>query len=742
MAATPFTRLAALLDHRRHLVALLFALAVAIAGAYATTVPGRLRATGLEVPVSESSRVSDVLLAQLGIGQPDVVAILTRREGTVRDPVFAARVLDATGLLFEDEGVGTVTTYYDTGLESLVSRDGRSTVVIIDLRGQAAEAIATLSRIEPILRDTGARLQIGGLVPAEELGQSIATRDITAAERMALPFAGLLTLLFFRTLVAAALPLVIGAFALALSTAFTGLLTHVTDVSVFALNVGSFMALGLSLDYSLLIVQRFREELESRASVAAAVATTLETAGRAVWVSGLTVAVSLAVLLIVPVPLLRSIAYGGVLAVGSSVLGALVLLPVLLRDLGPRVNRLAIGRRLHLTGASPLWLRVAQVSLRHPWLTAGTCTALLLVLAVPATRMHSVLPDTRVFPPDAPVRQVEERLSDPAQFDQAETWAIQVLIETQGPVLDPANLSRVHAFLEELRRLPGLRELRTPLLELDPARLSADALARKQLEPAIAPQLARTVHRSLALVSAIPDGSWRSAEATSLVTAIRSLPSRGLRVSVGGPTAHQLDVRETLSAWAAPVALLVVAWNLLVLLRGFRSLLVPLKAALMNILSLGASYGFLVWAFQDAHLARFLHFEPPGGIDPTIPVVMFAVVFGLSMDYEVFLLSRIQEQYRRHGDSPRSIEAGLGYTGRVISSAAAILLVVIGAFATGQLVFVKEVGVGIAAAIFLDVTLVRALLVPATMRLLGRWNWWAPAWLGGRPDPKALTVST
>jgi RND superfamily putative drug exporter len=200
---------------------------------------------------------------------------------------------------------------------------------------------------------------------------------------------------------------------------------------------------------------------------------------------------------------------------------------------------------------------------------------------------------------------------------------------------------------------------------------------------------------------------------------------------VGGPTAQQLDIRETISEWGGRVVALVLAWNLLVLLRGFRSVLVPLKAAAMNVLALGASYGFLVWAFQDANLAGLLGFEPPGGIDPAIPIVMFAVVFGLSMDYEVFLLSRIQEEFSKHRDNDRSISSGLAHTGRTITSAAAILIVVIGAFAGGSFVYVKEVGLGIAFAILLDVTVVRALLVPATMRLLGAWNWWAPTWLGG-----------
>jgi len=730
-SGTPFTRLAGWLADRRRRVGVGFLIGAALCGAYGADVTRHLRASGLEVPVSESSRVGEVLLDRLGLGQPDVVAILRRPEGDVRDLGFATRVLDAIEKLFDDAGIGTVLSYYDTGLASLVSRDFRSTVLIIDLRGSAAESISTLARVEPLLRETGAEVEIGGLVPAEALGQSIATRDITRAEGLALPFAGLLTLLFFRSVVAAALPVLIGAFALAASTALTRLLASFTEISVFALNVGAFLALGLSIDYALLIVQRFREELAHGSPPRDAVSVTLDTAGRAVWVSGLTVAVSLLVLLIVPVPLLRSVALGGVLAVSTAVLGALVLLPALLADLGARVNRLPVGRPGPLAGVSPLWLRFAEVSLRHPWLTAGSCTLLLIALALPALRMQSVLPDTRIFPPDAPVRRVEERLADRDQFDQAGTWAIQVVVEAGGPVLERPQLHRIRGYLAELRGLDGIREVRTPLSDLDPDQLSADELRARAAGAALQLQLSRTVHKDLALVTVIAEDPWRSPRTVALVQAIRALPHPGLQVSVGGATAHQVDVRQTLSDYGPRVALLVIAWNLVVLLRGFRSVLVPLKAAVMNVLSLGASYGLLVWAFQDAHLATLLGFEPPGGIDPTIPVVMFAVVFGLSMDYEVFLLSRIQEEYRSHGDNQRSIALGLAFTGRIISSAAAILLVVIGAFATGDLIFVKEVGVGIASAIFLDVTVVRALLVPATMRLLGHWNWWAPTWLGG-----------
>ena len=740
-SASPFTRLAGRLVRSHRLVVLVFVLASLAAGVYAASVASRLRSAGLEAPESESNRVGDVLFERLGVGQPDVVAILHTPGSSVRDSGFATHVLDALELLHEDEGVATALSYYNTGLESLVSLDGEQTVLVIDLAGSAAEAIETLGRIEPILKDIGAEIEIGGLVAAELLGQEIAAHDIAKAERLALPFAALLTLIFFRSAVAALLPVFIGAFSLAATTALTGLLALFMDVSVFALTVGTFLGLGLSLDYSLLVVQRFRDELAAGSDPARAVKTMLDTAGRAVWVSALTVAVSVAVLIVVPVPLLRGVGLGGVLAVATAALGALVLLPAALAWLGPRVDLWPITRRKPRTGPSGLWLRISEISLRHPWTTAGACIALLVGLALPGTRMQSVLPDARILPADSAVRLVEERLADPAVFDQAGTWAIQVLIEADGPVLETTQLRTIHAFLRELRRVAGSDNVQTPLSELDPERLSEAERRSRAAKPDVEIPLAHTVDREIALVT-VPCGvSWRSPQAVALVKAIRALPHPNLRVSVGGPTAYQVDVQETLTEWGRRVAVLVVVWNLLVLLHGFRSVLVPVKAAVMNLLSLAASYGFLVWAFQDGHLARLLHFEQPGGIDPTIPVIMFAVVYGLSMDYEIFLLSRIQEEFRKHGDNRRSIAYGLAHTGRIVSSAAAILIVVIGAFATGYLLYVKEVGVGVAAAIVLDVTVVRALLVPATMRLMGRWNWWAPAWLGGIALPETAAAA-
>jgi len=726
----PYASLGRWVSGRPRSVAVVVALAAAAAGLYGAPVAERLHAGGLEVPGSESARTAAQLEERLQVGHADLVAILYSPDRDVRDPQYVSFVLDGLDRLFDVEGVSHVVSHYDTGIASLVSRDGHRTVLIVALEGSAAEKVAELPEVERSLREIFPGVQIGGHIPAEAVAQDIAKRDIRNAELVAIPFAALLALLFFRSAVAALLPIAIGAFALALCVAVIRLLAGFAEISIFALNVCAFLGLGLSIDYALLAVQRFREELARGGGIAEAVATTLDTAGRSVFVSGLTVMVSLAVLLLVPLPLVRSVALGGMLAVASAVLGALVLLPALLAWLGPRVDRLSLGRSAVQAGPSRAWERVGRLAVAHPWPIAIGCTLLLLLVAQPAWRMRSAMPDTTTFPPEAEVRRVDEQLSDPAQFDPSGASGMQIALETDGPVLKPENLRQIQRYLVALAKVPGVASVESPLGALDPRQVGEDGLVYTT-DPDLLTAIDRTVDGDLALINAEGSHSFRSNAAGAAVEAVRALPHPGRKLGVTGPTAAMVDVNETLEGHALEVASLVVGWNLLVLFWAFRSVLVPLKAAAMNALSLGASFGVLIWVFQDGNLAGLLAFEPPGGIEPTIPLILVAVIFGLSMDYEVFLLSRIQEEYRRDGDNARSIVAGLAYTGRVISSAALILLVVIGAFAAGQLVYVKEIGVGLASAIALDVTLVRALLVPATMRLLGRWNWWAPRWLGG-----------
>jgi RND superfamily putative drug exporter len=734
--ADAFSRVGYFVAARPRLVAAVFAVLLAFCGAYAATVAERLPAGGFDVPGSDSFRVSDVSQERLGVGKPDLVLLYQRTDGgDMRSAQAAVLVTDALDPVLSDADVLGATSYYDTSLDALVSRDGRRALVLLSLVGDDADKIQIFRRLEPLLRDTGGGLsvEIGGNAAAAALAQEIAMDDVAKAESIALPIAALLMLYFFRSLVAALLPILIGGLCVAAASALVGLASYAFEISVFALNVCAFLGLGLSIDDALLLEQRFREELGEGRSVRDAVALTLATAGRSVWVSGLTVAVSLAVMVWVPVPLLRSVALGGMLAVAAALLAALVLLPALLAWLGPRVDRFAVARTDDV-GPSPFWHRVGEVSMRHPVRTALLCTAALLALASPALRMKSVVPDAKMFGRDSEVRRVEDAIGDTSLFDPSGASSLQILLETKGSVLGPDALRALRSYLAALAATPGVAQLRTPLLDLDPDRMSPAQLAEKIASPAVATALARSVHEDLALVVAVGAHPWRSEEAAQTVLAVRELPHAGLvGARVGGTTAQLVDVREALRSYGGVAAILVVGWNLAILLGAFRSFAVPLKAVVMNVLSLGASYGVLVWVFQEGHLAGWLGFEPLGGIDPTIPLVMFAVVFGLSMDYEVFLLSRIQEEYRRCGDNRTSVIEGLARTGRVISSAALILFVVIGAFASGDLIYVKELGVGMGAALLLDVTLVRALLVPATMQLLGRWNWWAPRWLAAEP---------
>jgi uncharacterized membrane protein YdfJ with MMPL/SSD domain len=736
-ATSPFTRLGAFVAARPRAVCAAFALLLVLSGAYAAQVARRLPAGSFDVPGSDSFRVTEVAQARLGVGKPDLVLLYERTDGgDMKTAQAAALVSDALDAVVSDPDVLGVTSYYDTSLDSLISRDGRRALVLLGMLGDDGHKVQVYRRIEPLLRDTGPELTlaIGGNAAAANLAQETAARDIRKAESIALPIAALLMLFFFRSAVAALLPVGIGALCVASGSALAGVVSYALPISIFALNVCAFLGLGLSIDYALLLVQRFREELALGRETRDAVIVTLDTAGHAVWVSGLTVAVSLLVLVWVPVPLLRSVALGGVLAVATALLGALVALPALLAWLGPRVNRFAVARAED-AGPSPFWRRVGRLSMRHPIPTVVVCAAVLLAIASPALRMKSIVPDARMFGLDSEVRRVEDTIGDSAQFDPSGASSIQVLLETEGSMLAPEPLRAAQRLLAELARVPGVSAVRTPLLELDPDALGADELARAIASPRLAPALVRSVDRDLALVVAIGVHPWRSEEAAATVARVRQLSEPGLRVSIGGPTAQLVDSRGALRDYGGIAALLVVGWNLAILLGAFRSVAVPIKAVLMNVLSLGASYGILVWIFQEGHLASWLGIEAFGGIDPTIPLVMFAVVFGLSMDYEVFLLSRIQEEYRRSGDNRASVIEGLARTGRVISSAALILFVVIGAFAAGDLVYVKELGVGMGSALLLDVTLVRALLVPATMQLLGRWNWWAPRWLARHPAP-------
>ena len=515
-----------------------------------------------------------------------------------------------------------------------------------------------------------------------------------------------LLVVIFGSVAAASLPLAIGV--TAILGAFTALraFTLVTDVSVFSINVITILGLGLAIDYGLFMVSRFREELAHGLSTEDAVVRTMATAGRTVAISGLTVAISLAGLLIFPQVFLRSMGFGGMAAVLVAMVAALTLLPALLAVLGPRVDALSVRRlpwrrgrpaRPPVEAGHGAWARIARSVMRRPVLYAVSIVALLLVLGLPFLRVAFGGVDARVLPAGTESRVVAETVD--RDFSRNAASPIEAVVTLPAPADSTAGRAALGSWVASARTVPGVTS----------AEVTGTA--------------ATTARVSLGY-----DADPISAEARELVQRVRDLPAPpGGAVLVGGQTAELVDLLDSVGGLLPWMGLIVVGTTFVLLFLAFGSVVVPVKAVVMNVLSLSASFGAIVWIFQDGNLSGLLDFTPTGTLEATQPILVLAIVFGLSMDYEVFLMSRIKEQYDLTGDNTEAVATGLQRTGRIITSAALLLIVVIGAFSLSGITFIKLIGVAMIIAILLDASVVRVLLVPATMRLLGRANWWAPA---------------
>jgi RND superfamily putative drug exporter len=497
------------------------------------------------------------------------------------------------------------------------------------------------------------------------------------------------------------MPLAIGAIGILGSFAALRLLTLVTDVSIYSINITTILGLGLAIDYGLFMVARFREELRSRPSVEDALARTVATAGRTVAVSGVTVAVALAGLMLFPEMFLRSMGYGGVATVVVDMLAALTVMPALLAVLGYRVNALRIRRRKAAPApaadeASGAWYRIARSVMRRPVAYVAVTVVLLLALGSPFRSITWGGTDARALPANAAPRVVSEALA--SDFPANATTPIEAVVKFAGPADAPARQAALADYLTRLRHIPGVVAGQVTGV--------AGNVARVDLRYAANPE---------------------SAAARALVERVRAVPPpAGAQVFVGGVTAQLVDELASLGHTLPWMALVVVLATFLLLFLAFGSVVLPLKAIVMNALSLTATFGAIVWIFQEGHLSGLLNFTPTGTIDPTMPILMLAIIFGLSMDYEVFLLSRVRERYDVTGDNTAAVASGLQRTGGIITSLALLLVIVVGAFSASGITFIKLLGIGMIIALVVDATIIRALLVPATMRLLGRANWWAP----------------
>ncbi len=666
---------------------------LAFAGVWGTGVFGSLTGAGFDDPASDSARAAQRAAAELGRDDADVVVLYRSEDRTVDDPAFRQAVTGTLGAL-PATVVERATTYYSTGAPALVSADRHATYAVLVLRGDEEQRTEGLESIEGALSAPGMETQVGGQVT---VGRDIEERigaDIARAEMLSMPVLLVLLVIIFGSVVAAGLPLAIGV--LAILGAFTALrlFTLVTDVSVFAVNVITILGLGLAIDYGLFVVGRFREELRRGLSTEEAVVRTMATAGRTVAVSGLTVAIALAGLLIFPQVFLRSMGFGGMAAVLVAMVAALTLLPALLSVLGPRVDALSVRRPrpARADGEGP-WARIARSVMRRPVVYAVSVVAVLLALGLPFLRVAFGGIDARALPAGTESRVVGETLA--RDFPGADTSPVEAVV-TLPAGAGPAAL---RTWVDAAGAVDGVTAATVTG--------QAGTTARVRLDLA---------------------GDPISTGSREVVRTLRALPPPpGGEVLVGGRTAELVDLLASIGSLLPWMALIVGGTTFVLLFLAFGSVVLPVKALLMNVLSLSASFGAIVWIFQDGNLSGLLDFTPTGTLEATQPILVLAIVFGLSMDYEVFLMSRIKEQYDRSGDNTAAVATGLQRTGGLVTSAALLLIVVIGAFSLSGITFIKLIGVAMIIAIVIDATVVRALLVPATMRLLGRANWWAPA---------------
>jgi putative drug exporter of the RND superfamily len=546
-----------------------------------------------------------------------------------------------------------------------------------------------------------------------------------------LPLVGLLLVLVFGSVLAALLPLVVGVLEVTGGLAGTLALARFIPVSVFATNVVIMVGFAVAIDYSLFIVSRFRQEVHHHPTPVA-LARTMATVGRAILFSGVTVAIGLLGMLLLGVGQLGSMGLAGTLVVVLALLYALTFLPALLAILGPRVDA---GRLPFLTpdrsGTGPgSWHRLAMLVMAHPWRVLLPVTALLLLLGVPFLHIRLNPSDVTTLPATAESRRGEAILR--RDYPDVDTDPIVLLIHDTG--LDPLTVDRVGQLFDLSRwlaKIPSVTHVDS-LVDLDPT-LSRDqyqrllTLPRAQLPLPMQTAREQTLSNHLVLLAVHTTLGAGSDAARALVRTIRQAhPAIDGELLVTGESAFYLDFRDTMLRNVPRAIGFIVLATYLALFLLLGSLLLPLKAVLMNGLSISASYGALVWIFQDGHLRAWLNFTA-GPIETMTPIMMFCVLFGLSMDYEVLMLSRVREEYERTGDTTRAVAEGLESTGRLITGAAAIMALVFFAFGLADMVVIKAIGIGMGIAVVVDATIVRALLVPATMRLLGRWNWWAPA---------------
>ena len=734
-----FYRLGAFAVRRRWIMVALWIAALVAAFVPLRELGDRLSQGGFEVPGSQSDRVQQAVLTEFS-GQFEFTDQLVMRSELLRahDPAFRAAFEGVRAALLGAPGVGMVTDPYATP-ERSVGPDGRTIVATVGLTDDQDQALQHNDEVQAALRRAIPRggpieAYVTGAAPFYAEFSEVTQHDLERAEAIALPISLLILVAAFGSLVAAGMPLAMALFGLVISFGLISLVAAGTTVSIFTQNVASMIGIGVGIDYSLFVVSRYRNELAGGHDVETAVARAMATSGKAVMVSALTVVVSLSGTLLVDIAAFRSMGLGAMIAVAIAGLAALTLLPGLLGFVGPRIGSLRLwrGRRRaeEDTRAGRLWHRWAMAVMRRPWFALLASVAILAVLAWPARNLRLGNSGPDIFPADSEPRIAAESVAE--AFGEGQAAPMQVLLEHPGGVLED-GFDDVFAVASALQREPEILSVDS-IATLAPVTGAAEARA-VATSPGAAPFVGTLVGNegSATLMRVVTADDPGSDEVRDLVLRLRAeLPELlppGAEVAIGGDPGLTVDLTAEIRGAIAPVVTMVLLLSFFLLMLFFRSILLPLKAILMNLASVLATFGVLVFIFQEGRLQGLLGFSTEGHIESFIPLFLFTILFGLSMDYEVFLLARVREEYLRTGDNTEAVGWGLEHTAKIITSAAAIMVTVFGAFAFASLVPIKSMGFGLAAAIFLDATLVRIVLVPATMRLMGDWNWWLPAWL-------------
>jgi putative drug exporter of the RND superfamily len=676
------------------------------AGALGVTAFGKLKTDGgFADPAAESSQADDLVTRNFG-GDTDVVFLVSPSSGDVDNAAGQQAGTELTDRLTTDPQLTDVVSYFTSKAPQLRAENGRHALVVGKLTDDGD--------VEKLRETYGAeagplRVQVGGpSAISVDIGDQVGS-DLALAESIAVPIILVLLVIVFGSVIAALLPLAIGALSVLGTFALLAILGSVTDVSVFAINLTTALGLGLAIDYALLMVSRFREEMADGHDTVEAVARTVQSAGRTIVFSALTVAVALGVLMVFPLFFLRSFAYAGVGVVVIAMISAIVVLPALLGLLGKRVNSLRLPWvRKTPTSASALWARIAKVALRRPVLTGLPVVLVLAAAAIPLLNVQFGTPDDRVLTPAAETRAVGDVLR--ADFPSNDAKVLDVVTR------EPAGSNVTGDYALQLSRLPGVESVTAS------SGTYVDGEAAGPGNPLYASE---TGQQRLAVLSAYDP---HSTEGQDLVATVRAAPSDGMNVAVGGSAARLVDSKDAIGS-RLPLAAGLIAISTFVLLFLFSgSVLQPLRSLLFNVLGLSATLGLLVLIFQDGWLSSWLGFTPQP-LDTAMLVLLFCIVFGLSMDYEVFVLSRIKEAHDHGADLNESVTHGLSRIGRIVTAAAVLLAVSLLAFGTSGVSFIQMFGIGSGLAILVDATIIRGILVPVGMRVMGKAAWWSPPFL-------------